>query len=301
VSDFLTKPFDRTEVLLRAKNLLHTRALHGRVRDQNAELQRELEQQRDLEQRARVERSDKRERVRSVLDGGGPRMVFQPIADLESGVVVGYEALARFDGHPSRPPNNWFADAAEVGLASELELAAVSAALRRLPDLPPAASLSVNVSPDVAATTALAEMLGGHPPDRVILEVTEHARIDDYDVLHAALAPIRDAGVRLAVDDAGAGFAGLQHILRLRPDIIKLDISLTRGIDGDPVKRALASSLVRFADDIRSLLIAEGIETRGELDELTHLGVARGQGYLLGQPGPLPARSPALARAKAES
>jgi EAL domain-containing protein (putative c-di-GMP-specific phosphodiesterase class I) len=97
--------------------------------------------------------------------------------------------------------------------------------------------------------------------------------------------------VRLAVDDAGAGFATLQHILRLQPDLIKLDLSLTRDIDKDPVRRALASSLVSFAREINAQLIAEGVETAEELETIRALGIAFGQGYHLARPQPLPLRN----------
>jgi EAL domain-containing protein (putative c-di-GMP-specific phosphodiesterase class I) len=136
--------------------------------------------------------------------------------------------------------------------------------------------------------------LAGLPEGRVVLEITEHAPVDDYDHLTAALERLRRAGVSVAVDDAGAGFASLQHILRLRPDVIKLDITLVRDINRDPVKRALASSLVTFAGDIGSQITAEGIETPEELAALVDLGVPWGQGYYLGRPGPLPSASEEL-------
>ena len=122
-----------------------------------------------------------------------------------------------------------------------------------------------------------------------MLEITEHVRVDDYGQLLDRLGRLRRAGIRLAVDDAGAGFASLHHILKLCPDIIKLDIVLTRDIDRDPIKRALASSLVSFSRDVGGTLIAEGIETAAELQTLVELGVPLGQGYHLGYPSPLPA------------
>jgi EAL domain-containing protein (putative c-di-GMP-specific phosphodiesterase class I) len=124
--------------------------------------------------------------------------------------------------------------------------------------------------------------------DRIVIEITEHAQVDDYAALNEALALLREHKVRLAIDDAGAGFASLQHIIRLAPDFIKLDITLTRGIGGDPVRRALATALISFADEIGAAIIAEGIETEDEFDTLRGLGVAFGQGFYLGEPGPLP-------------
>jgi EAL domain-containing protein (putative c-di-GMP-specific phosphodiesterase class I)/AmiR/NasT family two-component response regulator len=285
--DFVTKPFDRTEVVLRARNLLLTRALHTRLRAHNAALQIEIERRNAAEARARHEYAVKRERIRRVLDSDALRMVFQPITDLTTREFVGCEALARFDLDGRRPVHEWFAEADEVGLCNELELAAVHKALKELETLPQGWFMTINLSPATAVTPALERLLDYYPGDRVIVEITEHARIDDYERLLAALARLRERGMRLAVDDAGAGFASLSHILTLRPDIIKLDITLTRDIDSDPVKRALAGSLVAFGREIGSTIIAEGIETEREDATLTTLGVPLGQGYFLARPDTL--------------
>lgn len=287
-NDFLTKPVDRTEVMLRVRNLLHTRVLHDTLRAHNLELQAEIADRDADNARARAEHHAKRDRVQRALTGDALHMVFQPIADLASGATVGLEALARFNDPPARPPNEWFHDAAEVGLATDLELAAVRRALDQLDLVPLEAYLTVNVSPTTATSAELAALLADVDRRRIVLEITEHAAVDDYDDLVAGLAALRGGGVRVAVDDAGAGFASLQHILRLQPDIIKLDIGLVRGIDRDPVKRALASSLVTFARDIGATLIAEGVETPDERRTLTDLDVPWGQGYLIGRPAPLP-------------
>jgi EAL domain-containing protein (putative c-di-GMP-specific phosphodiesterase class I) len=287
-SDFLTKPVDRMEVVLRARNLLHTRTLHNRLRAHNAQLLSEIAERDRADERARTEASEKMRRLRLVLDADPPRMVFQPIAQLNSGKVVGYEALARFDQEPFQPPNVWFAEAAEVGLGAELELAALRLALLEMPSMPHGAVVTLNVSPATAMTSDLAQLLAPHPGERVVLEVTEHAQVEDYDGLLGALGRLRSTGVRLAVDDAGAGFASLHHILLLSPDVIKLDITLVRDINTDPVKRALACSLVTFARDIGSTIVAEGIETAAELGTLVDLGVPWGQGYHLGRPDRLP-------------
>jgi EAL domain-containing protein (putative c-di-GMP-specific phosphodiesterase class I) len=284
--DFLTKPFDHTEVVLRVKNLLETRALYVGLRRHNAALAAQVREHGERDRRDREEHQRKTERIERVLRGVGPTMVFQAIAELASGEVVGAEALARFAGEPRRSPDVWFAEAEEVGLGIELELAAVRAAVARFPDLPARAYLSVNVSPGAVVTGRVGEVVPGVAGERLVLELTEHARVADYDELVEALKPLRTRGTRVAVDDAGAGFAGLVHILRLLPDIIKLDIGLTRGIDHDPVRRALALSLVGFARDIGGTIVAEGIETAEELEALHHLGVTWGQGYFLARPGP---------------
>ncbi|MGH2654475.1 MAG: EAL domain-containing protein [Actinomycetota bacterium] len=230
---------------------------------------------------------ERRRRVERVLSGEGLDIVFQPIADLSSRRVVGLEALARFPAPPSRP-DLWFEEAETVGLRTDLEVAALLAATGRLRSLPADAYLSVNLSPETAMSLAGREALASVPPDRLVLEITEHARVDDYKALGAALRPLRSRGARLAVDDAGAGFASLSHILRLAPDIIKLDITLTRDIDSDNARRALASGLIAFAIDIGASILAEGIETAEELQTLRTLGVTLGQGYFLGRPVPLP-------------
>lgn len=150
--------------------------------------------------------------------------------------------------------------------------------------LPLSAALSVNVSPATMESEAFAAALRGLPLDRLILEVTEHAPIEDYLSLRATLEPYRSGGITLAVDDAGAGFSSLRHIIDLKPDLIKLDVSLTRNVDTDPARRAIASALIFYARETGSAIVAEGIETPEELQTLKILGVQCGQGYLLGRP-----------------
>jgi EAL domain-containing protein (putative c-di-GMP-specific phosphodiesterase class I) len=239
-----------------------------------------------MDDRARDALAAKERRVREVIESGPPAIAFQPIAELATGAIIGYEALSRFTSEPLRSPDQWFAEAAEVGRGVELELAAVASALAHAEGLPDRSVVSVNVSPVTACSPDLAALLQRREAGLLVIEITEHDRVDDYERLLAALNDLREIGVRLAVDDAGAGFASLQHILTLRPEIIKLDIALTRDIDQDPIKRALASSLVTFSREISSRLVAEGIETAGELGTLIDLGVAWGQGYHLGRPAP---------------
>src|SRR3954469_12583002 len=254
--DFLTKPFDGTEVILRAKNLLETKALHRRMRAHNASLAAQVEAQARRDRRQGDELRAKRARIRKVLEGNAMGMVFQPIADLATGTIVAVEALARFAAEPVRSPNLWFAEAAEVGLGRPLELAAVEAALAQLGDFDPSLAMAINVSPATVTAPEFGELISTAPARRIVIELTEHVEIRDYDVVIQSLAALRAAGVRLAVDDAGAGFATLQHILALQPDIIKLDIALTRGVDRDPVRRALARALVGFASEIGATIMA---------------------------------------------
>lgn len=227
-------------------------------------------------------------RIRDLLDQGDLPVVYQPIANLQTGEVVGVEALSRFPGNGDVPPDRWFNEAASVGLGVELEVLAVRQAMRALERLPEQVYLSVNVSPAAAMSPQLVDVLDGLPMRRVVLEITEHSQVLDYDRLNLALVALRTLGVRLAIDDAGSGFSSLRHILRLSPDIIKLDISLTQGIDNDSVLRALGYSLASFASAIDAAVIAEGVETERELHALRFLQVSYGQGFFLRRPGPMP-------------
>lgn len=258
------------QALLYAEEL---RELYEKEQTQAAELEAQKEQLK---------------RIREILDRGLIRMVFQPIADLRDGSVAGLEGLARFDLEPTRTPDLWFEEAQAVNLGEELELAAVSEALSRLEHLPPQTYLSINLSPETVLSPRFAEMLPKFPAARLILEVTEHARVQDYGALGEALHDFRARGGRLAVDDAGAGFASLKHILRLAPEVVKLDREVAQGIDVDRPRRALASALISFASDLGAQVVAEGIETEAEVEALRGLGVSYGQGYYLARPGPIP-------------
>lgn len=222
--------------------------------------------------------------IRQVIAETAFRFAYQPIWNFATAKIVGLEALCRFSGEPYRSPDQWFADAADVGLGVELELATIQEAIKSLEAIPETIYLSVNASPETVLSGRLAPLLDGIPAGRLVLEVTEHARVDDYDALAAAIEPIRRAGVGLAIDDAGAGFASLQHILSLQPDRIKLDASLTREIDDDPARRALAAALVFFSRETDAVIIAEGIETEAEYNTLRALGIPKGQGYFLARP-----------------
>ena len=284
--DFVTKPFEQTEVLLRVKNLLETRAMHLSLQRHNSALQAELREKAERERAAAAELESRLRRMRHILDQDEITMVFQPIFDLATAQMVGVEALARFPSTPHQSPDKWFAEATDLGLGSDLEMLAVRAAVSQIDALDPGAYMAVNISPSTATNPALAGLLatGG---SRIVVELTEHAAVDEYDQLIEALRPLRSLGARVAVDDAGSGYASLRHILRLRPDIIKLDIDLTRGIDTDPARRALAAALVSFANEIDATVVAEGIETDLELDTLRQLQVRTGQGYHLARPGAL--------------
>ena len=262
------------------------------VQRHNLELQAELDVHAEGHRRVTVESDLRRARVADVIADGALRMVTNRSSTSQAGKPSAWrrwhDSTAIRHGRrrrgSRRPPT--------VGLAIELDLAAIEAALGALDWLPEDVFLSVNVSPATAISGRLHECLRGIPSHRIVLELTEHTRIDDYDILRSALDVLRQEGARIAVDDAGAGYAGLQQILRLRPDIVKLDVEFTRTIDADPVRRALATSLVTFGRDTGEVIIAEGIETLEEFDTLGRLGVCWGQGFYLARPGPLADHGP---------
>jgi EAL domain-containing protein (putative c-di-GMP-specific phosphodiesterase class I) len=230
--------------------------------------------------------------LREILRSQAIQPTFQPVVQLEDGSVKAYEALARFHAAHFSNPADAFAAASEAGVGVELELLAIERALAYLDDLPPGILLSTNLSVEALLNRQVCETLLAHASRGIAVELTEHTQVLDYPALVEVTEELRAAGILIAVDDAGAGFASLSHILQLRPDIIKLDITLTRGIDTDPVRMALARSLVGFAEDIGALLIAEGIETVAEHEKLRSLGVRLGQGYFMARPGPLPVLPP---------
>lgn len=235
-------------------------------------------------------RQQTREQINSAVDDGMILTAFQPIHDLAKGAVHGVEALARFPRSDGRSPEHWFTEAASVGLGEKLEFAALAAALRRSAKLPGDLYVSFNVSPQTCLDARLPTLIrrSGLPLGRIVLELTERLAVADYAQLRTALEPLRRDGVRLAVDDAGSGFASMRHILQLSPDIIKLDRILIAGIDTDPGLRALAAAMTGFARQIGAQIVAEGIETLAELRTVTQLGMTSAQGYLLGHPTLLP-------------
>jgi EAL domain-containing protein (putative c-di-GMP-specific phosphodiesterase class I)/DNA-binding NarL/FixJ family response regulator len=231
---------------------------------------------------------ERRRRIEAFVRGEGVDIVYQPIFDLRSGRPVGAEALARFAVAALGGPDVWFAEAAEMGLGVELEIAAIRLAVGALDTLDPDLALDVNASPETCCTPELRELIESSDAERIVLEITEHTPVDDYGRLLTALAPLRERGVRLAIDDTCSGYASLRHVLHLRPDVVKLDVTLTRGIERDAARRSLVEAIVGFAPNVGAEVLAEGIETAEQLRALTRSGVALGQGYYLGRPAPLP-------------
>jgi EAL domain-containing protein (putative c-di-GMP-specific phosphodiesterase class I) len=220
-----------------------------------------------------------------LADPQQPHLVFQPIVDLTRGVVAGYECLSRFTGPQAAPPDIWFGRAAQAGSSVDLELRVVRRALEVRQALPDDTFLTINVSPEVLASESLWPMLRAEGTlNRLVFEITEHSAVSDYRSLSRAVKLVRDAGGRVAVDDAGAGYASLRHILELRPDFVKLDRSLISFIDRDPATIAVVQMLGDFVSGLDSWVVAEGIERPEELDVLCSIGVPLAQGYLLGMP-----------------
>jgi EAL domain-containing protein (putative c-di-GMP-specific phosphodiesterase class I)/CheY-like chemotaxis protein len=228
------------------------------------------------------------DRIARAIVGPSLHMVFQPIVELTGGTIVSVEALSRFADKPRKMPEAWFAEAAKVGLLAELELAAIDRALGELHRIPSRVSLSINVSPQTMASEELASLLADVDARRLVLEMTEQSPVEDYTALAARLLPLRERGIRLAIDDVGAGYSSLERVVKLGPDYMKLDRSTVTGVAGDPVRRSLIERLVSFSDEVGISVIAEGVETQEDLEVLRTLYVPYGQGYHLGRPGPLP-------------
>lgn len=228
--------------------------------------------------------SDMAGTIREILASRAFHSVFQPVRELSTRTVVGYEALTRFAD--ATPPEVRFAQAISVSLGDDLEEATLTSALTGAARLPDGPWLSLNVSPHlINEKRRLARLLRGRGDRKIVIEVTEHAVVDDYAALRRVVKNLGD-GIEIAVDDAGAGFASLRHIAELRPRYVKLDMGLVRGVVRDPARQGLVAGLVHFASETGCVLIAEGIETDAEFRALRRLGVTFGQGYLLGRPVP---------------
>jgi EAL domain-containing protein (putative c-di-GMP-specific phosphodiesterase class I) len=240
--------------------------------------------------RERARRADIEDRLAPVMAAGGPVGALQPIVDLATGAQVGAEALSRFPAEWGRAPDVCFAEAHSVGKGHRLELLALERAADHLDRV--GGYVAMNVSPATLLTPECAALLGRLPLHRVLLELSEHDPVEDYAALTAALAPFRAAGLRLAIDDVGAGFSSLRHIVVTAPDVLKIDRSLVSGLDRDPVLTTLVRSLVEFGHGCGARVVAEGVETAAESDALRLLGVDHGQGWFHGRPGPPEALAP---------
>jgi EAL domain-containing protein (putative c-di-GMP-specific phosphodiesterase class I) len=236
-----------------------------------------------IEASERESMKDDRARLCNLIESRGITPVFQPILELTSGRIVGHEALSRFNAIDNLTVDGWFALADHVGMCLDLETACIAATIEALGAAKPVPGyVSLNVSP-----RTLREFDFDSLPPREggwVLELTEHTQVDDYAVLSARVKELQAKGFRIAIDDVGAGFSSLRHVLRLSPDIVKLDLSITRDIDQIRRHQLLASAIIAFSRESGIGLVAEGVETLSERDTLLALGVPCGQGYLFGKP-----------------
>lgn len=229
-------------------------------------------------------------RISALLESQMLMTAFQPIYGLAGRNVVGVEALSRFVSDDGAAADLWFAEAAAVGLGANLEFSALGSAAAAARDLPEHLYVSLNISPSSCIDPRLPELFAhiDLPINRVVLELTDSISDAEYLQFIAAINPLREKGLRLAVDDAHSGAGDLSRMIHLRPDFIKVGRNVISGVDSDGLQRALAACLVDFSDQIGSTLVAEGIETVGELKVLSQLGISAGQGYLLGRPSVRP-------------
>jgi len=212
------------------------------------------------------------------------RVHLQPVVDTRTGAVWGLEALARFPGHPQPGPAAWFEAALRAGWGPALETVALCGALDVLDRLPADLAMTVNLSASALLRPDVATLLLDASPGRLVVEITEHEPVQDYPELVGVLAVLRAAGVRLAIDDFGAGHSSLRHVLQLAPDVVKLDLSITHDVHVDAHRQALVEAMVAFCARIGALVIAEGVEEAGELATLIDLGVELAQGWYLARP-----------------
>ncbi|TMP02438.1 hypothetical protein CWC11_18360 [Pseudoalteromonas sp. S3178] len=225
--------------------------------------------------------------IENIIKTKAITIYFQPIFNLATNRLSGYESLSRFFTEPYKTPDVWFKDADNLGLGEELEILAIQNTLHCMDEFAPHAYITINTSPAHILSGAINNVLKDVDCTRIILEVTEHSPITNYQAMRAALEPLRAKGVKLAIDDVGAGFSSFQHILELEADIIKLDISLTQNINNDRRKFLLAKALCGFAKAINCSIVAEGIENEDELFTLRKLNVDNVQGYFIGRPAPI--------------
>ena len=228
-----------------------------------------------------------RRQVRSVIDNGQIDVVFQPIYGQQSQHYEYYEVLARFNTEPYRPPNEWLYDADLVDLGLEVESAIVNKVAQRLKQADASGlglKVAVNVSPRMMESGLLPGLLRDVDSDQLRIELTEHVRITNYEKFRTFLKPLSDKGFKICIDDVGAGFASLKHILEIEPDVIKLDLSLASNIHQDTKRQALVTGLLAFANSFNCEVVAEGIETIEEYHALEQLGVRFFQGWYFSRP-----------------
>jgi EAL domain-containing protein (putative c-di-GMP-specific phosphodiesterase class I)/DNA-binding NarL/FixJ family response regulator len=231
--------------------------------------------------------SNPREQIEWIIERQAVELAFQPLADLETLRVVAVEALPRFRTRPMRPPLTWLTEAAKHGSLIDLELVALNAALGHVEKLPSDAFLAVSISPETALSDRFRDLVRGADQSRIALELTEYSA-DHHDLPTGVLNELRTGGVRVAVHPAGSGPWSLRHIVRLAPDLIKVDMSTLREISTDPTGHEPVSSFIGFAFDIGAMVVADGVETEQEVETLRRLGIEHAQGNYLARPGQIP-------------
>ncbi|WP_417519786.1 EAL domain-containing protein [Minwuia sp.] len=241
----------------------------------------------DTERAAESELDRRNAIILEIIDQRKFSFFHQEIWDMDTSKPVGAECLARIAQQPAKSPDFWFNEAASLGLGPRFEMATIETALATLPALPRSVFLSVNASPHAILDDRFEALFSEVPLSRIVVEITEHQTVENYRAIARKLDPLRRRGLRLAVDDAGAGYASLFHILELHPDIIKLDAAIIHGSETDLSRKALISAMVTYAYDVGVEIVAEGVETELQKEVLQGLGVRLMQGFALSVPGPV--------------
>lgn len=266
-------------------------------RDPNVRLERLVHAalEEALDESTSREMSDARERrvhLEEIIRAGTVRTLVHPILRLDDFTVIGYEALSRGpEGTEFERPDKLFRVAYDADLVLRLERLCRQRAFEAAVDLPKGKMLFINIEPEAVADPELRDIMfttlvagTGVEPENVVFEITERTAITDFASFRATLEYLRRLGFRVAVDDGGAGYGSLQSLAEVRPEWLKIDMSLVNEIDTDDIRRSLVTSMVTFAERIGVKLVAEGIERPEQLAVLRELGVEYGQGFLFCQP-----------------
>lgn len=233
-------------------------------------------------------------RLEEIIAAGSVRTLVHPIFRLADLTVVGYEALSRGpENSEFERPDKLFKVAYDSDLVVTLERLCRRRAFETAASLPEGRMLFVNIEPEAVADPELRDIMfttlladSNVRPDAVVFEITERTAITDFAAFRATLEYLRTLGFRIAIDDGGAGYGSLQCLAEVRPEWLKIDMSLVRGIDTDAVRKSLVASMAMFAERLGVKLVAEGIERREELEVMRELGVEFGQGFLFCKPLP---------------
>ncbi len=277
-TEYLAKPIDPTQLLEATEHALRMDKLAG-LRREALHMQRE---------RALTESSSKElalpMQFNRALDA--LYMVYQPIVSWSKRDIFGYEALVRSSETSLPHPGALFDAAERLDRVSDLGRQIRGKCTAPMPQAHQDTSLFVNLHTRDLLDETLYDPHSelSRWASRVVLEITERATIDDVDDIAERMARLRRLGFRIAIDDIGAGYSGLNCFATIRPDLVKLDITLVRGINADPVRRRLVSLLIELCDDLGIAVVGEGVETLAERDTLVALGLDLLQGYLFARP-----------------